>query len=598
MKFLSLSSSKRFQNYRQQSNIQNVLSRSFTIATSIGMLFLGLVLMIGFYRTTVNRTHQHNEQTFSQVELNAAYYLTQINQVSDVLFTQLSQLDELTLGSGRNILDIAFALRHEAFVSMSFFDESGRLLASSPYDQLTLSGNPSRLTWFTSALAQPHQTYYSTAQMTSLFLPDQPVWTVSVSRCIELKDGTRGVIYMELDYGQVAKLCIAPNVPDAAYLYLVDDHGTLIYHPDMKNILVGISANDQQVLSTYEEGDYTFFDWINSHEISVRNIQNTQWKIIMITPLNELATDLVTLFFSLSFILIFSIGLMIYVNHSLSALITQPIRTLDLAVQSLDPNHKPTTAFPVNGSLEIQRLGQSIQSMVSTLQVLMNDTIRQEELKRRTDLEVLHSQINPHFLYNTLDSIVRMIEMERNHDAATMLTSLARLFRISLSQGRNIIPIRAEFDHAKHYLTIQKIRYQDKFTTTIDWDDSLENCYITKLVIQPILENAIYYGMAYADGDGEILVKGTRYQDHIVISISDNGPGMAPETVACLLDPSLPIQSSAGSGIGLKNVHQRLALTFGPEYGLSIDSEPDEGTTVHIHLPLVDQEMADTLDFH
>ena len=167
----------------------------------------------------------------------------------------------------------------------------------------------------------------------------------------------------------------------------------------------------------------------------------------------------------------------------------------------------------------------------------MDDIIQQEKQKRRSELDVLQSQINPHFLYNTLDSVIWMTENGRTGDAVRMLTSLARLFRISLSRGSSLIPIADELEHARHYLTIQQMRYKNKFSANILAEDGVEGLYTIKLIVQPILENAIYHGMDFADGDGEIAVRARREGEDVLIQVSDNGPGMPAEVVERLLDP-------------------------------------------------------------
>lgn len=168
-----------------------------------------------------------------------------------------------------------------------------------------------------------------------------------------------------------------------------------------------------------------------------------------------------------------------------------------------------------------------------------------------------------------------------------MLTALARFFRISLSKGSSIIPIGDELEHARNYLAIQKMRYKNKFFADISVEQGVERLYTVKLIIQPILENAIYHGMEYADGDGELHIRAFREGENMVIEVEDNGPGMPEQVVEQLLNPGISVSAArpGGSGIGLRNVHQRIQLTFGAAYGLTIRSEPDRGTVVRICLP-------------
>ena len=216
----------------------------------------------------------------------------------------------------------------------------------------------------------------------------------------------------------------------------------------------------------------------------------------------------------------------------------------------------------------------------------MDDVMREQDERRRSELDALQSQINPHFLYNTLDSIVWMIEGEKNADAVFMVTQLASLFRISLSRGRTVISIKDELVHARNYMNIQKVRYKDAFEVYWNIEDQvLENCTV-KLVLQPILENALYYGIDAMGDEGEITVRGEKIGDDIYLSVTDNGLGMPKETVDQLLVDEERVHKH-GSGVGLINVHKRIQLRFGTEYGLLIKSEPDEGTTVTIHIPAV-----------
>ncbi len=231
--------------------------------------------------------------------------------------------------------------------------------------------------------------------------------------------------------------------------------------------------------------------------------------------------------------------------------------------------------------------------MVSTMRHLMEDIIAQEEQKRRSELEVLQSQINPHFLYNTLDSVIWMTEAGRQEEAIQMVTSLARLFRISLSRGSSVIPLADELEHARHYMTIQKIRYKNRFTFDVQAGPEVEGLYTLKLIVQPLLENAIYHGLSAVEDDGHIRVTARRMDDRLVIDVEDDGMGMPPEVAAQLLEDYRPAVKTSGSGIGIRNVHRRIQLTFGKEYGLQVESEPDEGTRVRIILPVLDEGAAE-----
>ena len=218
----------------------------------------------------------------------------------------------------------------------------------------------------------------------------------------------------------------------------------------------------------------------------------------------------------------------------------------------------------------------------------MEEIIRQQNERRKSELDALQSQINPHFLYNTLESITWMIEAQKNEEAVIMISELAKLLRVSLSRGKTIIPVKDELQHSRSYMNIQLVRYKERFQMEFQMDKEIEDYCIVKLVIQPILENAIYYGVGNMDEDdeGKITVRGEKKEDDIYIIIEDNGMGMRKEVLENILKDNNKVPKH-GSGVGVINVHSRIQLMFGEQYGLGIYSEPDEGTRVVIHIPAI-----------
>ena len=210
-----------------------------------------------------------------------------------------------------------------------------------------------------------------------------------------------------------------------------------------------------------------------ARQVTVKTVGYTGWKLVAVVPSTTLWDNYGQLILFFLFVVLFSVYLLIFVNLRLSGWITAPVKKLDREVKALEAGEQ-VADFNVGGPYEVEHLSHSIESMVSTLRHLMDDIIEQEKQKRRSELDVLQAQINPHFLYNTLDSVVWMTENGRTEDAVVMLTSLARFFRISLSRGSSVIPIADELEHARHYLTIQKMRYKNKFSADIQAEDGVE----------------------------------------------------------------------------------------------------------------------------
>ena len=590
---------QRWQALYHRSSIQYILSLSFTAVAVVGMALMGLALFLRFSATSNAQAEESAQQVLAQVNRNMDNYLRAMMRVSNTAYYQV--IKDLDLAAGEDLeasLDLLYENNRDSLVSIAVFSREGRLIAAAPLAQLKASVFPHRETWFTTAMDQIENLHFSTPHVQNLFEdPDHRYrWVVSLSRQVELtRKGAieSGVLLVDMNFSGIEQLCKDVTLPySQGYLYLIDSSGELIYHPRQQLIYAGLLEENNLAAANYTDGTHTETFQGQRRSVTVKTVGYTGWKLVGVVPRANMLDNYGQLVLFFLFVVFFSIFLLVFANLRLSEWITAPMKQLDRAVKELEAGRE-LVDFSVEGPYEVEHLSRSIQSMVSTLRHLMDDILEQEAQKRRSELDVLQSQINPHFLYNTLDSVVWMTENGRTEDAVVMLTALARFFRISLSRGSNIIPLADELEHARHYLTIQKMRYKNKFSAQISAEDGVESLYTIKLIIQPILENAIYHGMAYADGYGEIRIHAFREGADVLIEVTDNGPGMPEELVEQLLSPNGPAVSGAkGSGIGFRNVHQRIQLTFGPDYGLTILSEPDSGTTVRIRLPALDKTAA------
>ena len=279
-------------------------------------------------------------------------------------------------------------------------------------------------------------------------------------------------------------------------------------------------------------------------------------------------------------IIAFSIVTLVFSVRA-SRLITDPISSLSEKVASF--GRENFSLSPVSTDIhELQTLDKGFDEMSSRIDALMKKQKQDQLSLHRAELELLQAQINPHFLYNTLDSILILAESERVQDVAEMVSSLSAFFRISLSNGKDIITLADERDHVTSYLNIQQIRYSDILRFEVDIPDELLSCTVPKLILQPLVENALYHGIKNRRGPGLIRVTGQRYGDDILLQVSDNGAGMTVENLEKL---QAGIYNDKHSGLGLYNVHKRIRLYAGEPYGLSFMSEPGKGTTVTVLLP-------------
>ncbi len=582
-----------------RSSIQMVLSLSFTAVAVAGMVLLGLTLFLRFSHTTNAQMAESSRRVLAQVNLNLDGYLRSMMRISDTAYYRVIKDTDLGEASLDEPLELLYEGSRDSLVSIAVFSREGGLIAATPLTGLKNSVAPERESWFATAEEKIENLHFSTPHVQNLFEdPDYRYrWVVSLSRQVELtRNGSieSGVLLVDMSFGGIEQICKDVDLGgQQGYLYLIDGGGEIIYHPRQQLIYAGLLEENNRAAASYADGSRTETFQGRSRQVTVKTVGYTGWKLVGVVPSETVWDNYGQLVLFFLFVVFFSVYLLVFANLRLSGWITAPVKKLDRAVKELEAGSRAVD-FDVGGPYEVEHLSHSIQSMVSTLRHLMDDIIQQEEQKRRSELDVLQSQINPHFLYNTLDSVVWMTENGRTEDAVVMLTSLARFFRISLSRGSSVIPIADELEHARHYLTIQKMRYKNKFSADLTAEDGVENLYTIKLIVQPVLENAIYHGMAYADGDGEIHIRAFREGADVVIEVADNGPGMPREVVERLLDAGGPasVQGAKGSGIGFRNVHRRIRLTFGPAYGLTILSEPDAGTTVRIRLPALDEAEA------
>lgn len=269
--------------------------------------------------------------------------------------------------------------------------------------------------------------------------------------------------------------------------------------------------------------------------------------------------------------------------------ITRPIRRLS-EVTDQAAKGDFTVRFDARSSAEVSALSDSLNTLIDKINELLEQVTREQTRLRKAEFELLQSQINPHFLYNTLDAIVWLAEAGEQKKVVGMVGSLSEFFRTSLNQGKDILSIKEELHHVKSYLEIQQVRYQDILRYEIHVPEELYSYCIPKITIQPIVENALYHGIKNKRGQGCITVSGKLEEEHLVLQVEDNGIGIRKER---LLQVREGIRDKVATGndiYGLYNVNERIRLNFGEQYGISIESTYGEGTVVRIVLPCVEQE--------
>ena len=571
-----------------------MISMSFTFVALTGMILITAVLLNRYERTLERQVLADSQKLIGQVEINLNTYLRSMMRSSDAVYYNVIKKVDFDKGDISEELSLLYEANKDNLVSIACFTRDGELLGAAPVGSLKKNVNITTQSWFEDASDKMENLHFSDLHVQNIFenKSGRYYWVVSLSRGVELtNDGkmSGGILLVDMNFSGIQQLFTEVNNDGKGYVYLIGRDGEIIYHPRQNLIFSNIIQENNQTASTYDEGVHNEEFQGEQRVVVVKTVGYTGWKIVSVVSKESLFSDLNQTRMMALLNLVLAIFLMIFVNQYVAVRITDPLKKLEKSIQGIEMKQQPVVY--IGGPPEIQHLGLTIRFMVEELQELTDKMVKEQEEKRKNELDALQSQINPHFLYNTLDSIMWMIESERYEDAVSMVQALGRLLRISLSRGKNVISVGDELQHARSYLAIQKYRYKNKFTSYFEVEPDIEQYKTIKLVIQPLIENAIYYGMEYMDGEGEIHIRAyTRDQD-LYLEVEDNGPGMPEEQVEHLLTGGEKARQK-GSGIGLKNVNQRIQLYFGTQYGLEIESEPDEGTVVRIHIPKTTEEEA------
>ena len=632
--------------------IQGTILMAFTIISFVLLMILGLVLYQLFARRMRTSSVESTEQIVQQSVINLEDYLANMRRISDAVYYNVIKNADLSTDSIDREMDLIYEAHLEHLVSMALFTADGRLISASPIATTKENLDVTTQSWFTEALRKTDNLHFSTPHVENLFLDPayRYRWVISLSRAVEIYENgtpTMGVLLVDMNYSTIDRMMERINQDSSGqYIYLTDSSGSLIYHPKQMQINYGILTENNINEAHYQDGHHQELYLGVRRQVLLNSVSYTGWKMIAVIPASAYGVDAASLRFVVILLVSISLLVMIFVNQIVSRQISLPLNRLNRSIKRMEGGDVVPEDIYVGGSEEVEHLGRTLRSSMTRINQLMDDIVIEQEEKRKSEMDALQSQINPHFLYNTLDSIVWMIEGEHNKDAVFMVTQLASLFRISLSRGKNIIPLAQELKHAENYMNIQKVRYKNNFSVVFDIDENIRDYLSVKLIIQPILENAIYYGVGDMDPDdgAEIRIRGWLIPDtekekageggaahgqtydaapgpvaartarqpdlaeanagdrahrqmiqamsvgDIYIAVSDNGYGMPPEVCENLLkddEESRQRVPKHGSGVGLVNVHNRIRIRFGAQYGLMAASEPDEGTTITIHLPAI-----------
>ncbi|MCR8629984.1 cache domain-containing sensor histidine kinase [Paenibacillus radicis (ex Xue et al. 2023)] len=376
----------------------------------------------------------------------------------------------------------------------------------------------------------------------------------------------------------------AEAMKDYDQLMLVDAKGTII--STTQKSLLHQNIKDTKYYKQATNGERgSFKDEIDGTKMLVtyHNVKHTGWSIIAYTPFDKLFANIYRAQLLIVIVFVIVLFLSILVSYFIANRLSVPIKRLYRSMQKVEMGDL-TERTDVLGSDEIGELGRKFNRMVSRIEQLRDRVVVEQEMKRRSELQALQSQINTHFLYNTLASIRYMLLTQTAEKVDSVIVALVKLLKRTLTDENEYISVGEEIENLKNYVYIQKARQDGKLEVEFQIDEGITHAQTLKLLLQPIVENAIFHGIEPKEGNGCISVKGWEEQENLMFEITDNGVGITKlktEGAADLTEAIL----SMGSGMGLRNVNHRIVLHFGEEYGLRVFSQEGEGTKVTLKLP-------------
>lgn len=582
-----------------------------TITAALALLVLGTALSIAvisynFTREAVRRTAMdYSAELVRQVQTNIDSYITHMENIAEVV--QFSELVQEYFAGSSPGTDPAGGERITSFLNsisrtrddislIVIAGNNGTVITHDPALELNPAVVMEDQNWYRNARQAAGNTVFSSSHVQNL-VAGVYRWVITLSRTMD-----HGVILVDMNFSVINELLSGISFGRRGYMFIVDREGRIVYHPRQELIYSNLEREHIDMVLQHDAGAFSVHDGRDERIYTVSSSPRTGWRIVGVSYEAEMVQNRTLIQRYYFWWTLVCIVLAILVAVLISRHLSRPILELRTTMQAVERGDFDISAT-VRSNNEIGELARDFNIMLARIKELVQRNAEEQEEKRRSELLVLQNQITPHFLYNTLDSVIWMAEGRRHDEVVMMVSSLARLLRLSISRGDELVSIRDEMEHIRSYLTIQKLRYRDKLDFRIDVDPGVSSLQVPKVILQPLVENAIYHGIKPREEGGCVRVTGEICGETVVLVVSDNGAGMDEKHRAALLDGegriaadltpavvnhrSIRVRGRNGSRVGVRNVNERIKLYFGEPYGLVFRSVVGEGTTVEIRLPVV-----------
>ena len=531
----------------------------------VGNLLFILFLSSIFYYTSkyiiMNKEIEYTNKNVMSTSRYITLYVEKLQNIINLLSVNADVRNFLTLGnnnSKKSIEKMVYSIldNNKGIKNITVIGKNGSIISSDKNNDMKISANMMKEKWYVDAINNSDMPVFNPVRKDEDSSMNSNSWFLSISRDIKNSKGENlGVIVFDIKYEMFERYLRSNAFGRQSDSIIIDNHGNVIYYRDVKCFA------DKKCLEKFSEKNKNKDTYLYETQI-----ENTNWNLRSLANTNDLVTLKKNFSHIVIIIFLFSLAFSSIITFIVITKILKPLIKLENHMQNFENN---LWEFHLS-----EKTGYEIQNLVEHFNVMV------EKIKylREYEIKALHSQINPHFLYNTLDTIIWMAEFEDNEKVISITKSLANYFRLSLSNGHEKIPLKDEIMHTKEYLFIQKQRYEDKLSYFFNIEDeSLLSIEVPKIIIQPIVENSIYHGIKNLSGNGIITIDVYRQNSTINISVKDNGIGF---------EKAKQFKKSKTGGVGIKNVDKRIKFYYGKNYGVFINKDSKtEGAEVIIKMP-------------
>ena len=531
----------------------------------IGNLLFVLFLSSIFYYTSkyiiMNKEIEYTNENVISTSRYITLYADKLKNIINLLSVDADVRNFLISGnedSKKSIEKMIYSIldSNKGIKNITVIGKNGNIVSSDKNNDMKISENMMKEKWYVDAINNSDMPVFNPSRKNSTSSMNSALWFLSISRDIKNSKGENlGVIVFDIKYEILERYLNSISFGKQIDNIIVDKNNNIIYYKDVKCFA------DKKCLAKFSEKNKNKDTYLYETQI-----ENTNWNLRSLANTNDLVTLKKNFSHIVIIIFLVSLAFSSIITFIVITKILRPLIKLENHMQNFENNLREFHLSEKTG-YEIQNLVEHFNVMVEKIKYL-----------REYEIKALHSQINPHFLYNTLDTIIWMAEFEDNEKVISITKSLANYFRLSLSNGHEKIPLKDEIMHTKEYLFIQKQRYEDKLSYFFNIEDeSLLSIEVPKIIIQPIVENSIYHGIKNLSGNGIITIDVYRENSTVNISVKDNGIGF---------EKAKQFKKSKTGGVGFQNVDKRIKFYYGKNYGVFINKDnKTEGAEVIIKIP-------------